>query len=162
MDARSVLVPFARAVPNSGLVLRLSRTETSGDLPRMRLPKLFFIAALGVLAACGSSDPVIPATLVRKVTVTGTATTLNVGQSTTLSATGLDANGAVVANAGSTIWTTSSTTVATVDQTGKVTAVGAGTAVITADIADVQGTYTIKVSLSGTASVSPGSPRGLP
>ena len=128
----------------------------------MRLPRLSLIAALGVVAACGGSDLLMPVTLVRKVTVTGTATTLSVGQTTTLTATGLDANGAVVANAGSTIWTTNATTVATVDQTGKVTAVGAGTVVITADIADVRGTYTIKVSLAGTASVNPGSPSALP
>jgi len=121
----------------------------------MRLPTLSLVAAVGLLAACGSSDPVIPASLVRKVTVTGTATTLNVGQTTTLTATGLDANGAVVANPGSTIWTTSATTVATVDQTGKVTAVGAGTVVITADIADVKGNYTLKVNLAGTASRIP-------
>ena len=128
----------------------------------MRLPILSLVAAVGIAAACGGSDLVMPATLVRKVAVTGTATTLSVGQTTTLTATGLDANGAVVSNPGSTIWTTNATTVATVDQTGKVTAVGAGTTVITADIADVQGTYTIKVSLAGTTSVSPGSPRGLP
>jgi uncharacterized protein YjdB len=128
----------------------------------MRLSSLSVVAVLSVLAACGSSDPVIPTTLVRKVTVTGSATTLNMGQSITLSAVGLDANGAVVANPGSTIWTSGATTVATVNQSGTVTAVGAGTVVITADIADVQGTYSIKVNLAGTASRSPATDFSLP
>jgi uncharacterized protein YjdB len=128
----------------------------------MRLSSLSVIAVLSVLAACGSSDPVIPTTLVRKVTVTGSATTLSVGQSITLTATPLDANGAVVTNPGSTIWTSGATTVATVTQTGTVTAVGAGTVVITADIADVQGNYTLKVSLAGTASRSPATVVSLP
>ncbi|CAN5385537.1 hypothetical protein BH09GEM1_BH09GEM1_06260 [soil metagenome] len=121
----------------------------------MRLHPFALVATLSLVLACGASDSLIPATLVRKVTVSGSVATMNVGQTVTLTAVGLDANGAVVSNAGSTIWTTSATTVATIDQAGKVTAAGAGTVVITADIADVKGTYTIKVNLAGTASRSP-------
>ncbi|MDQ2665571.1 MAG: Ig-like domain-containing protein [Gemmatimonadota bacterium] len=121
----------------------------------MRLHPFPVFAAFSLLLACGGSEPVIPASTVRKVTVTGSATSMNVGDMMTLTATGLDANGAVVSNSGLTIWTSSATTVATVNQSGKVTAVGAGTTVITADIANVQGNYSVKVNLAGTASRSP-------
>ncbi len=121
----------------------------------MRLHPFALLAAFSLLSACGGSASVIPASTVRKVILTGSATTLNVGDTMTLTATALDANGAVVSNAGSTIWTSSATTAATVNQSGKVTAVGAGNSVITADIADVKGTYSVKVNLAGTASRSP-------
>lgn len=119
----------------------------------MRFHSLLAVAAIVALGACGASNgSTTPVRPVAKVAVAGSSTTLNVGQTTQLTATATDAAGATIANPGIVVWTSSATTVATVDQSGKVTAVGAGTAIVTADAGGVKGTLSIKVNLVGGAS----------
>ena len=102
--------------------------------------------ALAILAACGGSDSTTVTPTVTRVAVTGPSTTLNVGQSTILSAAAFGTSGTQITGAGSAAWSSSAASVASVDQAGKVTGVGAGSATITADIAKVKGTFTLTVS----------------
>ncbi len=124
----------------------------SSGVHRMRFCSLPAVVLLATVAACGGSDGgTTPVRTVAKVTVSG-ASALNVGQTTQLTAVAVDAAGATITSPGVVIWTSSITTVATVDQAGKVTAVGAGTTNITADAAGVKGTLSLKVNLTGSAS----------
>lgn len=101
-------------------------------------------------AACGGSDAgTTPVRTVAKVTITGSSTALNPGQTTQLTAVATDAAGATIANPGVVLWASSTTTVATVDQSGKVTAASGGNTTITADVAGVKGSFLIRVNLSG-------------
>ena len=102
--------------------------------------------ALAILAACGGSDSTTVTPTVTRVAVTGPSTTLNVGQSTNLSAAAFGTSGTQITGAGSAAWSSSAASVASVDQAGKVTGVGAGSATITADLAKVQGTFSLTVS----------------
>jgi hypothetical protein len=137
----------ARRVPDLTLVLE--------GFHRMRFRLFPAVTAIVVVAACGGSDggPSSVRTVAKVTVSAGTSvTTLNPGQTLQLTATAVDASGATIANPGLVIWASSATTVATVDQSGKVTAVGAGTTNITADAGGVKGTLSIKVNLAGTAS----------
>ena len=114
---------------------------------RMRFSYLPALLALVALASCGGSDSTTPpAKVVSRVTVAAASTTLNVGQSTTLAAAAFEASGAQITNPGTTTWSSSATTLVGVDQAGKVTAVGGGSATITADIAGVKGTLLMRVN----------------
>jgi len=103
------------------------------------------VPALATLAACGGSDSTSITPTVTRVAVTGPSTTLNVGQSTNLSAAAYGATGTQITGAGAATWSTSAASVASVDQAGKVTGVGAGSATITAAITNVKGTFTVTV-----------------
>ncbi len=107
-----------------------------------------------VLAACssgggnaspggGTTNP--PSTTVASVTIGATVTTLQVGGTTTLSATALNASGTTLSGK-TTTWTSSAPTVATVSSAGVVTAVASGTTVITATIETKTATQTITVA----------------
>ena len=104
------------------------------------------VPALAILGACGGSDSTTVIPTVTRVAVTGPSTTLTVGQSTTLSATAFGASGTQIPGAGAAAWSSSATAVASVDQAGKVTGVGPGSATISADIANVKGTFTLTVN----------------
>ena len=117
----------------------------------MRLSKLPSVVAVAVIASCGGSDATTPAKVVSRVTVTGPSSTLNVGQTTTLVAAAFDASGASFTNPGATTWSSSAATVAGVDQSGKATAAGAGSATITADIGGVKGTFMLTVRTAAVA-----------
>jgi hypothetical protein len=72
------------------------------------------------------------ASTIQQITVSPATVSLEAGQFATLTATALDANGNVVLTAPNNIqWASANTLVATVDTTGKVTAVSAGTVQIT-------------------------------
>ena len=118
----------------------------------MRLSKLPSVVAVAVIASCGGSDATTPAKVVSRVTVTGPSSTLNVGQTTTLVAAAFDASGASFTNPGATTWSSSAAAVAGVDQSGKATAAGAGSATITADIGGVKGTFMLTVRTAAVAS----------
>lgn len=93
----------------------------------------------GKSATCTVTVTDTPAT---SVTITQpSSTTLNVGESIILAATVAPANATVK----TVTWTSSKTSVATVDQTGKVTAVGAGSVEITATCGSVSGSITLTV-----------------
>ena len=111
---------------------------------------LCLVAAVG----CGGSDgggTTTPTRVVSRVTITGATTTINAGESAQLSAAAFDNAGAQIANAGAFVWSSSSSTIATVDQTGKVAGIGAGTAIITADVSGVKGTLSLRVNASAPA-----------
>lgn len=117
----------------------------------MRLTPL--VASLLVaLTACGGSDGggTTPVKVVSRVTVTAPTATINPGETVQLTAAAFDNTGAQISSPGNAVWSTSSTTVASVDQSGKVAGIAAGTAIITADIAGVKGTLSVKVNLSAT------------
>ena len=103
------------------------------------------VPALAILGGCGGSDSTTVTPTVTRVVVTGPSTTLNVGQSTSLSAAAFGASGTQIPGAGAAAWSSSASSVASVDQAGKVTGVGAGTATMTAVIAKVNGTFTVTV-----------------
>ena len=94
-------------------------------------------------------------TPVASVAVTPPSATLTVGGPTvTLAATPRDAAGTALSGRGATSWTSSNPAVATVGTTGVVTAVGAGSATITATIEGVAGTAAITVSPPAPAPVA--------
>ncbi|HKI75421.1 MAG TPA: Ig-like domain-containing protein [Pseudomonadales bacterium] len=95
-----------------------------------------------------------PAPTVATVTLSPSAVTLTAGNTQQLTATAKDASNATISGATFT-YASSDTTVATVDSSGLVTAVAAGTATITATSGGVDGTATITVNaataVTGTA-----------
>ncbi|MEO8336864.1 MAG: Ig-like domain-containing protein [bacterium] len=116
----------------------------------MRLRTFPAVVGIVVLSACGGSDGgTTPVRTISKVTVSGSNTALNAGQTTQLTAVASDASGATIANPGIVVWASSAATVATVDQSGRVTAVSGGSTTITADAAGVKGSFLIRVNLAG-------------
>lgn len=105
--------------------------------------RLLAASALVLLAACGtdSSGPPAPA----QVQITASTTTLTaLGQTADLSARVLDGRGQPISGAPVT-WSTGNPAVAQVSPGGQVTAVGVGTAVITASSPPASGTVQITV-----------------
>ena len=108
--------------------------------------------AVGANTLTATVQGVAPVTFTATATVgavatlrfTNTAPVLNSGQSFTLAVQALDANNNVVANPAVT-YSSSNTTVATVDQTGKVTAALGGTTTITATSGTATATQAISV-----------------
>src|SRR5581483_4987221 len=80
------------------------------------------------------------------ITVTLPSPSLTVGQTETASASGLDQNSAAIAT-GTVTWTSSTPAVATVSQTGLVTAVSAGTTQIVATAGGKTGQATLAVTV---------------
>ena len=119
---------------------------------RMHFRTIAALCLLAVAVACGS-DGTTGTTVrtVASVTVTGASTLLNVGQSTQLTATAADGAGVTIASPGTVVWSSGTTLVATVDQTGKATGVSPGNAVITATAAGVKGTITLVVLASAVS-----------
>ena len=101
----------------------------------------------------GSATLTVTQVPVASVTVTVNSSSLTVGQATQASATLKDASGNVLT--GRTIsWSSSNTAVATVNSSGLVTAVGAGTSSISATSGGVSGNATITVTLAPVATVT--------
>jgi len=92
-------------------------------------------------AAVTVNDPVTT------VEVTPAASTINVAETVQLTAVAKGAAGNVISG-GTVTWASSSNTVATVDQSGLVTAAGEGTATITATVDGVDGTAQVTVPLN--------------
>lgn len=91
------------------------------------------------------SDPGTTTVPVKGVTITGGQKVLEVGGTCTLSATVSPSN----ATNRAVTWTSGNPDVATVDPAGKVTAVGSGTAVITATTSDGGKTASVTVTVAG-------------
>jgi uncharacterized protein YjdB len=124
---------------------------------RLRQHVLPVMAAF-CLTSCGSDSPSQPAELV-SVHVTLVSSTLQVGQSLTAKAVGLDRNGAEV-NLSAVTWSSDNPGVATIGTTGQITAVSPGQALITASSGSKSGQATltvIQVPVT-TVSVTPVSP----
>ncbi|MCY3808898.1 MAG: Ig-like domain-containing protein [Gemmatimonadetes bacterium] len=100
---------------------------------------LLAAAALFLAVACGSDPPVADS-----VTVSPGERTLAVGGTVQLSAKVADENGDDIADAEVT-WSSSADAVATVSDSGLVTAVASGMATVTATSGSAKGTATITV-----------------
>ena len=114
------------------------------------LLKKYWLFGLAVAVACGgSSPPIAPAPSLTNITVNGNDLLL-IGQSETFTALGN--TGAPVTTAW---WGTDAPTVVTVEgYTGRITAVGTGTATIFADLGGIRGTKTIRTLPDFTGSWS--------
>jgi uncharacterized protein YjdB len=106
----------------------------------------------------GSTTVTVTLVPVGSVSVAPGSLSLTPGQTGTLAATVTDANGIVVTNR-PVVWSTSDGSIATVSQTGVVTAVASGSATITATSGSKSGTASVSVSPAavGNVSVAPGS-----
>src|SRR6185295_4005604 len=109
------------------------------------------VVGLSLVTACSSGDSTSPppapppAPVVTAVEVAPASATLNVGDSVPLTATVKDQNGAVMS--GKTVtWSSAAQAVATVSTTGVVTAVGAGSATVTATVESKTGSSQVTVS----------------
>src|SRR5258706_11424275 len=105
-------------------------------------------ALLCVLAACGGSDSSSTGTnnSVARVTVTSASTSVTTGQSVQLQAAALTASGAQIASPGIFTWSSSSSSIASVDQGGRVTGVTPGQAIISATVSGVAATVALIAS----------------
>lgn len=119
-----------------------------------------FLSLLALLAACGGGSgttptppPPPPPATVASVTVSPGSLHLVVGVSEALTATPLSASGAPITGK-TPVWTSSNTGVATVATDGIVTAVGPGTATVTATVDGKSGSASVNVILPLAASVT--------
>lgn len=114
----------------------------------MRFRSFVPVLTLIAVGACGGADggTTPPAATVSRVTVSGPLTPIYSGQTAQLAAAAFTASGAGVVNPGSVAWSSSAMSVATVDQTGLITAVRVGTTTISAKIGSVTGTLGLTVS----------------
>jgi glucose/arabinose dehydrogenase len=113
-----------------------------------KTPSLASILVVGMALACGGGDGggnVQEPDPVTSVTVTGSATSLQVAQTLQLTATARDANGATVQGS-SFQWSSGDESVATVSAGGLVTGVAAGQTDISATSEGVPGSLTITVT----------------
>ena len=107
------------------------------------------VAALGCGGGGGATGPAPVAT----VSVLLAQTSLVISDHTSATATARDANGNVLSGRGAS-WSSSNTAVATVDPTGVITGVAAGTVGITASIEGRSGTANLTVILPPVAAVT--------
>lgn len=114
----------------------------------MRVP-FATVAAVLATACSGGGDSTAPAgnAGVASVSLNVTSAQLGVGQTLQLTATPLTSTGTVTT--GTATWSSSAAAVATVSQTGLVSAVAAGMANVSASIGGRTGSATITVSTSG-------------
>lgn len=111
------------------------------------------------LAACGGgggdtpSGPSQPTPVLTTLTVSLAVTTLEVGQATSATVAGRDQNGASIAT-GAVTWSSSATSVATVNESGAITTLAPGQTLITASAGGRQGSASLTVTAGPPASVS--------
>ncbi len=101
----------------------------------------------------GSSAITVTAAPVVSVVVSPSTRTLTAGSTAALTATLTDANGAVVTGR-TIVWSSTNSSIATVNASGTVTAVASGSASITATVDGVSGSSAITVTAAPVASVS--------
>jgi len=121
------------------------------DRARRIVPLLLAMSTLGAaatLVSCGGDSGtgpvVVPPKTVSRVDVSAATNTITNAQTVQLSATARASDGTGIAS--SFTWVSSATTVATVNASGLVTGVSAGTAVLSATVGSVTGTTTITVT----------------
>ena len=113
---------------------------------------VFAVVVVVVVAGCGSSGGTTPTgPVVAKVVIASTQSALVPGKQLQLSASAQDASGVIISSPGTIAWSSSVTTVATISQTGLLTAVAAGSTTISATVGGVSGTMNVVVSPVTTA-----------
>lgn len=105
------------------------------------------LALLGAAAACGSDTGTNNGNIVVSVAVAPTATSLPVGAIQHLSGVAFDASGHSIQGA-SISWSSSNTSIATVDGNGNVHGVSAGSVTVTASSEGTAGTASVQVTSS--------------
>jgi alpha-tubulin suppressor-like RCC1 family protein len=120
----------------------------------MRRFRLFTVATTATFLACGGSGDGAPTAAmsasVDHVAMGAPTATVQVGDRLTLTATGIAANGSPVA--GGVVWSTASSSIATVEQNGVVTGVAVGLVNITASIGGKTGNTAVTVVEKGVPS----------
>jgi plastocyanin len=116
----------------------------------MRLRLTLLLAMIGT--ACNGDGPSATRE-VATVQITTSTATLEPGETSQFTAVALDAGGVTIPNAGAPAWSSSATSVASVDQTGLVLAVTLGTASISATISGKTGSRLVTVLMPDEAAV---------
>ena len=116
---------------------------------QMRINTIVVLALITSVVGCGSSSStaVDPNTIVG-VLVDAPVNSISIGEGVQLSATVYTKAGATTSTA-SAVWTSSAPTVASIDQTGKVTGIAPGSTTITVVRAGVTGTFPLAVGANG-------------
>ncbi|MEO7965337.1 MAG: Ig-like domain-containing protein [Gemmatimonadaceae bacterium] len=155
-DASGAVIT-GRPVTWSSSDATIATVSATGLVSALAAGPVQLTASIGGVA--GSASLTVTVAPVASVSVTPPTSSLAVGATAQLSAAALDAAGNTLAGRPAT-WASSSSSVATVDANGLVTAVAVGSATITATVSGVQGTATVSVSAVPVASVavSPASP----
>ena len=108
------------------------------------------LGLFALLTACGDSPTEPSPTTVTSIVVTAQSPSLQVGATMTATARLMNSKGDEVT--GKTVtWSSSATNIATVDQSGAVTAVAPGVATITAAVGSVKGTFSLTVDVDRCA-----------
>ncbi|MEO8138102.1 MAG: Ig-like domain-containing protein [Gemmatimonadota bacterium] len=112
--------------------------------------RLLFVlgAAAATLIGCTAGERSTPTPQVATITVTPATPSIIVANTVQLTATALDANATVVTGV-TFSWGTNNVGIATVDQSGLVTAIAPGSATITASAAGQSGSATVTVTSGG-------------
>jgi hypothetical protein len=131
-----------RRIAATGDFMHLTIRDVVGPASRALATGAITAVTLALMA-CGGDGGSGP--VAATMSVAPATPTLRVGESVTLVATPVDANGSVVSVSGATTWATGAATIATVDNAGKVTGVGAGATDITASIGRVSGSTRVTV-----------------
>jgi trimeric autotransporter adhesin len=107
--------------------------------------RAWLVLTLGFVLSCsGGGKVTAPVPVLTAINVSLSATSLQVGQTATASATGEDQNGASIAT-GAVTWSSSATGVATISAGGAIIAVAAGPTQITATVGSLAGHATLTV-----------------
>lgn len=115
----------------------------------LRICSLSFLLCLPILAAlagcAGSAASIAPKSLTA-IAITPAQPSLTAGATQQLTATGTYSDGSSADISSSANWASSAASVATVNSSGTLTAVAAGSATVTASLGNISGTATVQVS----------------
>ncbi|MEP6618373.1 MAG: Ig-like domain-containing protein [bacterium] len=117
----------------------------------MRLRSLAALVMIAASANCGSDSGTGTTPTIAAIVIANVLTAVNPGNTLQLVVFAFGPSGELLISPGAFNWTSSSTSVATVSQTGVVTAVAAGTTTISASLGGATGTMDIVVSAKTAA-----------
>lgn len=110
------------------------------------------LLAVVLATGCGGSDPV-STTAVAAVQITTPLGTLHPGETSQFTATAVNGLGNPISNAGTVTWSSQAPQIASVNQSGLVTAGVTGSTSITASVQGVQGTRVVTVLPVGSGAI---------
>lgn len=118
----------------------------------MRIRSYAAIVLIAAAAGCGSdSGTTTAAPTVGKIVIADILTAINPGKSLQLAVFAFNPSGQLLVNPGTFVWTSSVASVASVSQTGVVTAVAPGATTVSAALGGATGTITVVVSALTTS-----------